>query len=267
MKWISKVYDYEMEGEKPNNICHPACGVYEDNFETVKGTISENEDFIKTAIRQFSYGMFILTSEANGIINGQAANSVMQLTSNPRQISVCMNKDNYTTELVLKRRELVINIVGQDEYNLIANFGFSSGRDRDKFERFKYELMDELPYLPEYSLAGLFCQVENELDVGTHILFICSLKDGFVNEDKKGVLPMTYSDFRILKSGGVLNIDNKKKKEEGKMREKGKKYICKVCGYVYDPEVEGMAFEDLLDDYICPLCGAPKSDFKLDNLI
>ena len=263
MEWICKVCGYEMEGERPIDIC-PVCGVDESNFKAVKEVASGNEDLIKTAIRQFSYGMFVLTSEADGIINGQAANSVMQLTSSPRRISVCMNKINYTTGLVLKRRELVVNIVGQDEYNLIANFGFSSGRDRNKFERFKYELKDGLPYLPEYSLAGLFCQVEKELDVGTHIIFVCTLKDGFVNEDKKGVLPMTYSDFRVLKSGGTLKVSDDKadKKEESKMGEKGKKYICKICGYVHDPEVEGIAFEDLPDDYACPLCGAPKSDFE-----
>ena len=49
-----------------------------------------------------------------------------------------------------------------------------------------------------------------------------------------------------------------------------KKYICGPCGYEYDPEVgdpdngiePGTAFEDLPDDWVCPICGAPKSVFK-----
>lgn len=47
------------------------------------------------------------------------------------------------------------------------------------------------------------------------------------------------------------------------------KWECTVCGYVYDPEVgdpesgiqPGIAFEDLPDDWVCPVCGAKKGDF------
>ncbi len=49
-----------------------------------------------------------------------------------------------------------------------------------------------------------------------------------------------------------------------------KKYVCDVCGYIYDPDVgdtdngiqPGTAFDDLPDDWVCPLCGAGKSDFS-----
>lgn len=49
-----------------------------------------------------------------------------------------------------------------------------------------------------------------------------------------------------------------------------KKYICLVCGYIYDPEVgdpdsgvaQGTAFEDLPEDWVCPLCGVGKDDFE-----
>jgi rubredoxin len=49
-----------------------------------------------------------------------------------------------------------------------------------------------------------------------------------------------------------------------------KKYICNVCGYVYDPEVgdadsripAGTAFEDIPDDWVCPECGVGKEDFS-----
>jgi rubredoxin len=49
-----------------------------------------------------------------------------------------------------------------------------------------------------------------------------------------------------------------------------KKYVCTVCGYVYDPEkgdpdsgiAPGTAFEDLPTDWVCPLCGVGKEDFE-----
>ncbi len=47
------------------------------------------------------------------------------------------------------------------------------------------------------------------------------------------------------------------------------KYVCKVCGYVYDPEVgdpdngipAGTKWEDIADDFVCPLCGVGKDEF------
>jgi rubredoxin len=48
------------------------------------------------------------------------------------------------------------------------------------------------------------------------------------------------------------------------------KYVCKICGYVYDPEIgdpdngveAGTNFEDLPNDWVCPVCGAGKKDFE-----
>jgi len=50
-----------------------------------------------------------------------------------------------------------------------------------------------------------------------------------------------------------------------------KKYVCDVCGYIYDPELgdpdngiePGTSFEALPDDWVCPMCGASKEDFSL----
>ena len=52
-----------------------------------------------------------------------------------------------------------------------------------------------------------------------------------------------------------------------------KKYVCVVCGWVYDPEVgdpegriaPGTAFEDIPDDWVCPLCGVGKDDFEVQE--
>ncbi len=51
------------------------------------------------------------------------------------------------------------------------------------------------------------------------------------------------------------------------------KYICDVCGYVYDPEAgdpdndvqAGTSFADVPDSWLCPLCGAGKSDFSVEE--
>jgi rubredoxin len=51
------------------------------------------------------------------------------------------------------------------------------------------------------------------------------------------------------------------------------KYVCTICGYVYDPAVgdpdngvePGTAWEDVPDDWECPICGASKDDFELEE--
>lgn len=262
MKWICEVCGYEMEGDQPADVC-PICGVDRDNFVPVEEKKKDPND-IKTSIRQIIYGMFVITTESNGKINGQAANTVFQLTSEPNQIAVCLNKSNYTTELVLESKKLIVNIIGQDSLDMIANFGFSSGRDRNKFEKINYETINKIPALKKNSLSGMICDVVNMVDVGTHWLMVCSIEDAYVNLEKKDVLPLSYSDFRILKSGKKLPTQEVSVKggEEVKV-EAGDKYICTVCGYVHDPAVEGVEFKDLPEDYTCPLCGAPKSDFEL----
>jgi len=262
MKWKCKICGYEMEGNEPEDIC-PVCGVDGTNF-VQNDTKSKDVNSIKTSIRQIIYGMFVITTESNEKINGQAANTVFQLTSEPTQIAVCLNKNNYTTELVLESKKLIINVIGQDAFQIIANFGFSCGRDRNKFEKIKYTKINGMPALLDDALSGMICKVENKVDVGTHWLMICSVEDGFVNKNKKDILPLSYSDFRLIKSGKKIPINKvEKEKKEVKKMAVGDKYICTVCGYVHDPAVEGVEFKDLPDSYTCPLCGAPKSDFEI----
>lgn len=40
------------------------------------------------------------------------------------------------------------------------------------------------------------------------------------------------------------------------------KYRCKICGYVYDEDIEGVKFEDLPDEWVCPMCGVGKEKFE-----
>ncbi len=42
------------------------------------------------------------------------------------------------------------------------------------------------------------------------------------------------------------------------------KYVCLVCGYVYDEQAEGTTFAELSDDYVCPLCGVGKDQFEAE---
>lgn len=60
----------------------------------------------------------------------------------------------------------------------------------------------------------------------------------------------------------IIKIRRKPKNGAYARKEKDMKYICDVCGYEYDEEAEGVKWEDLPDDYVCPLCGVGKDQFS-----
>lgn len=98
------------------------------------------------------------------------------------------------------------------------------------------------------------------------------LKDaGFevINENIKSLWNPDENDLAAIPAlvGSLLKIENKKEKKE---ISKMDKYVCGPCGYVYDPEVgdpdsgiePGTAFEDIPDDWCCPICGVSKDMFS-----
>jgi len=226
-------------------------------------------------LHKISYGVYIICSKNEDKINGQIANALFQVTSQPPTIAVSINKQNLTHEFITKSNCFTVSILSElAPLQFIGNFGFKSGRDIDKFENIKYKLGEnKLPLVMDYTLACLDVKVIDKIDVGTHTIFIGNVVDAEVlNQDK----PMTYEYYHKVKGGYSPKtaptyssmIDKIEKKEERKMD----KYVCKVCGYVYDPEkgdpdngVEpGTKFEDVPDNWVCPVCGAGKQDFEME---
>ncbi len=224
------------------------------------------------ALRPISYGLYIVGSRKDDRINAQIANTVIQVCSEPPTISVAINKWNLTHEFIQASKVFTVSVLCQDApLSLIGKFGFKSGRDFDKFDGVNYKLgKTQAPIVLEHAVAYLEARVINEVDVGTHTIFIGELVDAEVlTEDE----PMTYAHYHKVKGGTTPKtapsyIEEKdiKKEGEGEMA----KYKCSVCGYVYDPEkgdpesniAPGTPFEDLPDDWVCPVCGASKDEFE-----
>ena len=144
----------------------------------------------------------------------------------------------------------------------------------DKFKDIKYKIgSSNAPIVLDYAVAYLEAEVINSVDVGTHTIFVGKVVDAEVLSDEK---PMTYAYYHEVKGGKAsknaptyrtTEIHAKDiKKESSKMD----KYECTVCGYIYDPEKgdpdsgiqPGTPFEQLPDDWVCPVCGAAKSEFE-----
>lgn len=224
------------------------------------------------ALRPISYGLYIIGSRKGDRINGQIANTVIQVCSEPPTISVAINKGNLTHEFIEDSKVFTVSVLCQDApLSLIGNFGFKSGRDSDKFDGVNYKLGEtQAPIVVEHAVAYMEAKVINKVDVGTHTIFIGELVGAEVlTEDE----PMTYAHYHQVKRGTTPKtapsyIEEKSIEKEGDT--KLAKYKCSVCGYVYDPEkgdpesniAPGTPFEDLPDDWVCPVCGAAKSDFE-----
>ncbi|HBE44447.1 MAG TPA: High molecular weight rubredoxin [Deltaproteobacteria bacterium] len=227
---------------------------------------------IKT-IQKISYGMYVVSSKRDGKFNGQIANTVFQITSEPPTLAVSINKQNLTHEYIQSSGVFVTSIISKEApMPFIGNFGFKSGRDIDKFKEIKYRLgKTGAPIVLEHTIGYLECEVLNIIDVGTHTVFIGKVVDCEILTDEE---PMTYAYYHQIKGGKSPKTAPTYIKEEPKKAvEISSKYKCKVCDYVYDPEKgdpdcgikPGTPFEILSDTWTCPICGAPKSEFEKET--
>ena len=222
------------------------------------------------ALHKICYGLYVVSSVRNEKLNGQIANTVFQITSTPATIAVSINKQNLTHEFIKESKVFTVSVLAKEaSMKFIGHFGFKSGRKIDKFSEVNYKLgVTNAPIVLEYSIAYLEAEVVSTVDVGTHTIFIGTIVDAdILNEGE----PMTYAYYHTVKKGkspktAPTYIAEKNQKEENKM----KKYRCTVCGYVYDPEVgdpdsgvnPGTSFEQLPDNWVCPVCGVEKTEFE-----
>lgn len=147
-----------------------------------------------------SYGLYIIGSKKGDRINAQTANTVIQVSSEPPIISVCINKQNLTHEFIEDSRVFSASIISKDApLGLIGGFGFKSGRDTDKFEGYNYKLGETgAPIVLDDTLAYLEAKVIKSVDVGTHTIFIGEL---VAAETIQAGEPMTYAHYHLVKRG------------------------------------------------------------------
>lgn len=152
------------------------------------------------ALHLISYGLYIVGSKKGDNINAQTANTVIQVSSEPPVISVCINKQNLTHEFIEDSGVFTASVIAQDApLKLVGGFGFKSGRDVDKFESINYKLGDTgAPIVLDDTVAYLEARVINKVDVGTHTVFIGDLVGAEVLKEGE---PMTYAYYHLVKRG------------------------------------------------------------------
>jgi len=221
------------------------------------------------ALHKISYGLYIITSGKDRY-NGQIANTVFQMTSEPLIIAVCINKQNYTHELIKQTNVFAVSVLSKSApLRLIGSFGFRYGRNLDKFEGIDYKIgKTGTRIVLDNSIAYIEAAVIGEVDAGTHTLFMGRVIDSEILSDEE---PMTYAYYHEVKRGTTPSSAPTYLKTEATMEaKKMAQYTCTVCGYIYDPEKgdpdsgikPGTPFEELPDTWVCPVCGATKDQFE-----
>lgn len=236
------------------------------------------------AFFKLSYGLYIISSKTGDQMGGYVANTAFQVTAEPPQIAISCHKDNATASIINKSKSFAISVLEKEaSAELIGLFGYNSSKDKNKFEDVKYSTAKTgSPIVTDESIAYFDCELVDQFDVGTHILFIGKVVDSkLLKEDEEA---LTYAYYREAKKGAAPKnaptyIDKSKvessevKPPVAEGKDLGPSFICEVCSYSYDPTEgddsqgipPGTSFADLPDDWVCPICAAAKSDFVSEN--
>lgn len=201
----------------------------------------------KKAMYKLSYGLFVLTARENEKDNGCIINTAIQAASEPNQLSICVNKANYTHDMILRTGRFSVSILSEAaEFELFKHFGFQSGRDVNKFEAFEKCARGEngIYYITKGTNAYISVAVSKMEDLGSHTMFIGEITDMEVLSDVPSV---TYEYYRSHIKPAPQPTEKKDASQTV--------WRCRICGYEYVGEV-------LPEDFICPICKHPASDFE-----
>jgi len=151
-------------------------------------------------LHKISYGLYVVSSRMDKKFNGQIANTVFQITSEPPTIAVSINKENLTHEFIRESKVFTASILAKETpMEFIGKFGFKSGRKLEKFKDVSHKVgVTGAPIAMENTIGYLEVEVINALDVGTHTLFIGKIVDAQIINDKE---PMTYAYYHKVKRG------------------------------------------------------------------
>lgn len=191
---------------------------------------------------KIGYGLYVLTAKDDAKDNGCIINTVMQVTSNPLQVAIAVNKKNYTNEMIQKTRKFNLSILSEKaDFEIYKHFGYQSGREVDKFASFTEAKRSPngVLYITKGTNAYISAYVQQEVDLGTHSLFIAQLVAAESLSDDKSATYDYYQNFVKQKQENVAK----------------KGWRCKICGYIYEGE-------NLPVDYICPICKHGAIDFE-----
>lgn len=225
----------------------------------------------KSAFFTLNYGVYIISSrDSEGNYAGCIANTFQQITAEPLQVSVALNKENCTTQCILETKKFTASVLTESAtMDQIGTFGFRSSKETNKFESVPFKTNnDDIPAVTHNVAAIFYVNVKNTVDVGSHIIFIGEVEDAEVVSNDK---PMTYDYYHNVLRGKTppkassynaddaaantsnSNSNSKTESENGYQKRIG--WRCTLCGYIVEAE-------ELPPDFTCPICGVSRDMFE-----
>lgn len=208
--------------------------------------------------RNMSYGVYIVGTMDGNRPTGCVANSIMQITSSPATVAASINHDNYTNQCIEKSGYFSFSILAENSpAELIGQFGFQSGKNVDKFDGVDFEMAGNVPVIKN-TCGYVVCKVIDKMETATHTVFLGEVVDAHVYEGNGP--EMTYGYYhKVVKGKSPKNAPTYLPEEnETPAVEKAEgsvKYVCSVCGYVYEGD-------PLPDGFTCPICKQGADKFK-----
>ena len=195
------------------------------------------------AIFKISYGLYVLTAKEGEKENGCIINTAQLVTDNPMQISITVNKNNLTHDMIMNTGVFNLNVLTvETPMKIFEKFGFESGRNTEKFVDCDSDVSENgCRYLKNYINSYISGKVNNTIDLDTHTIFIANVTDAV---EIPGADSVTYDYYH-------KNIKPKPQVKASATT----KWVCKVCGYVYEGE-------ELPQDFVCPWCKHGAIDFE-----
>ena len=214
---------------------------------------------------KLSYGLFVITTEFEGKRNGCISNTAIQVANDPTRIGLAINKANLTHDLMMSAGRFNISVISTEaDFELFKHFGMQSGRDVDKFADFTdcFDTANGLPVIKSGTNAYFSCETVDTIDLGSHTFFVATIEDMDVLSDADAC---TYSYYQSDIKPRPAVAAPAEAADDGYAV-----YRCAICGFEYsekdgDPEhgvAPGTKWEDVPEDWVCPLCKHPKSDFE-----
>jgi flavin reductase (DIM6/NTAB) family NADH-FMN oxidoreductase RutF/rubredoxin len=230
------------------------------------------------AFNAITYGLYVVTARDGEKRNGCIVNTVVQVAGEPCQVSVSVSKANLTHDFITRTGTFAVSVLEQDTpMPFLGVFGFHTGRAYDKFAHAGYrDGLTGCPLLTENTLSTIEGKVRTAVDCGSHTMFVA---DVVASEVVRSGNPLTYAYYHEVKGGKTgknsPTYAASQAAQAVQVRERNtkmKKYVCQVCGYVYDPAAgdpdngvpAGTPFEKLPADWVCPVCGASKDQFEAE---
>jgi flavin reductase (DIM6/NTAB) family NADH-FMN oxidoreductase RutF/rubredoxin len=228
------------------------------------------------ALFNISYGLYVLGIQAENYFGGCVIDAVAQVSGGqPPVIILGSMNNNLTNRLIKDKGEFTLSILPENVHPfVIANFGFQSAKDVDKWANTPHTVKDGLPIL-DGAAAYLRCRTTEAKELATHTAFFCEVTDAWQGENS--AKPLIYGDYqREMKSAAIgalkawkdtgktpgtnISGDPPPSAAPGSATAAAEKYQCRICGYICEGSVP---FEDLPNDWVCPLCGVGKESFEI----